>query len=108
MAIKKAQSGTVASKNLKDASQNKNMKPIFKAGEPSGPRAKTTLGGARTGKTVKKSPKKVQGPSPQQQMEMQQMAQQQQSASPQQQPMMKKGGKVSKCKTGGSMKKNKC
>lgn len=59
MAIKKAQAGaTTAKKNIKDATQMKNMRPIFK-GKDSGvpvPKPKYVGGSkAQSGKTVKKA-----------------------------------------------------
>ena len=63
MAIKKAQTGkkvpnSVTKKNIKDATEMKNMRPVFKG--PNVPRAKTTLGDgkgniAKAGKTIKKA-----------------------------------------------------
>jgi len=80
--VKKAQSGTSTTKetkNLKDATQMKNMRPVFKG--PNVPRAKTTLG---DGKTVAKSGMKVKKA---------QMG----KALP---PPYKSGGKMKKCMQG--------
>lgn len=50
---KKAQKGASVKKNIQDATQMKNMRPVFK-GPNSGPRVKPTLGGAKNGKSISK------------------------------------------------------